>query len=65
MRIKTELIINFMHKYAISQHRLSKICNVSRRHLSNVLENNKEATCYALFQIATFMELRIIDLIEE
>ncbi len=65
MRIKTELIANFMNKYGITPYKLCRLCNVSRRHLNNVLESNKEASCYALFQIATFMEMSIADLIEE
>ena len=64
MRIKTELIINFMNKYDIKPYRLCRLCNVSRRHLYNVLENNKEATCYTLFQIAKLMEMSVNDLIE-
>lgn len=64
MRIKAELIKKFMNKYDISPYILCKLCNVSRRHLNNVLESNKEASCYTLFQIATFMEISIIDLIE-
>ena len=64
MRIKTELITNFMNKYGISQYKLCKLCNVSRRHLNNVLNNTKEATCYTLYQIAILMEFSIIDLIE-
>lgn len=64
MRIKTELIINFMKKYDIRPYRLCRICNVSRRHLNNVLESNKEASCYTLFKIASLMGLSITDLIE-
>ena len=64
MRIKVELIKNFMNKYDIRPHKICTLCNVSRRHLNNVLENNKEATCYTLFQIATLMELSIVDLID-
>ena len=64
MRIKAELIINFMNKYDIKPYRLCRLCNVSRRHLKNVLEINKEASCYTLFQIATLMEITIIELIE-
>jgi len=65
MRIRTELIRNFMNKYGIRPYRLCGLCNVSRRHLMNVLENKKEASCYTLFQIAKLMDLSIIDLIEE
>ena len=64
MRIKSELIIEFMKKYGISLHKLCGLCRVSRRHLNNVLESNKEASCYTLFQIATLMQLSIIDLID-
>lgn len=64
MRIKTELIKNFMNKYDIKPYRLCRLCNVSRRHLANVLEGNKEASCYTLFQIAEFMDMSIMDLIE-
>ncbi|MBQ7351445.1 MAG: hypothetical protein IJW59_01055 [Clostridia bacterium] len=63
MRIKTELIINFMNKYDIKPYRLCRLCQITR-HLKNVLENNKEASCYTLFQIAKFMETSILDLIE-
>ena len=65
MRIKTELITDFMKKYGIKQHRLCILCNVSRRHLVNVLENKKEATCYTLYQISKLMEVSIVELIEE
>lgn len=65
MRIKTELIKDFMSKYDIRPYRLCRLCNVSRRHLGNVLEGNKEASCNTLFKIAKFMGLSIIDLIEE
>ena len=65
MRIKTELITNFMRKYDITPYKLCRLCNISRRHLNNVLASNKEASCYTLFQIATFMELTILDLIEK
>jgi len=54
-----------MNKYGIRPYRLCGLCNVSRRHLMNVLENKKEASCYTLFQIAKLMDLSIIDLIEE
>ena len=64
MRIKTELIINFMKKYDINPYKLCRLCNISRRHLTNVLENNKQATCYTLFQISKFMELGIEELLE-
>ena len=65
MKIKAELILNFMGKYDIRPYKLCRLCNISRRHLNNVLENNKEASCYTLFQIATFMGISIVDLIEE
>ena len=64
MRIKTELIINFMKKYDIKPYKLCRLCNISRRHLNNVLENNLQSTCYTLFQISEFMEISIVDLIE-
>lgn len=65
MRIKTELIKNFMNKYEIKPYSLCRLCKISRKHLNNVLESNKEASCYTLFQIATFMEISITDLIEK
>lgn len=64
MRIRTELIIKFMNQYGIKPYSLCRLCNVSRRHLNNILESNKEASCYTLFQIATFMGISITDLIE-
>jgi len=64
MRIKTELIINFMKKYGIKPYKLCNLCNITRRHLVNVLENSKQASCYTLFQISKLMEIKIDDLIE-
>ena len=64
MRIKTELIVSFMNKYGITPYRMCRLCGISRRHFNNIVDNNKEATCNALFQIAKLMEVRITDLIE-
>lgn len=64
MRIKSELILDFMNKFNIRKHALCRLCNVTRRHLINVLENNKEATCYTLFQVAKYMGISMLDLIE-
>ena len=54
-----------MNKYEIKPYSLCILCKISRKHLNNVLESNKEASCYTLFQIATFMEISITDLIEK
>ena len=64
MRIKVEVIQDFMKNYGISINKLGKLCNISRKHIQNVLENSKNTTYESLEKIAKLMNISILDIVE-
>ena len=65
MKIKIELIENFMNKYGISHNKLEKLCNISKRSLQNVFANSPNTTYLTLKRIATLMDMDISDIVED
>ena len=64
MRIKVEVIQDFMKNYGISINKLGKLYNRTRRHVQNVLENSKNTTYESLERIAKLMNTSIFDIVE-
>lgn len=64
MNINVKLIQDFMKNYGISVHKLGKLCNITRRHVQNVLENSKNTTYESLEKIAKLMNISILDIVE-
>lgn len=60
--INAELIKNFMTKNKISKTRFCRICHISPGTLKKIMNNEKNFNIVALFRIARFMGLKVIEL---
>ena len=64
IRIKIELILNFMKEQGLNKKQFCKLCGIGMDTLNKLLSNNVKIRLISAYKIAKTLSIRMQDLIE-